>query len=122
MCLQSAKNSCRMTCSGMEKQYLGRLITCRPRCKSWSRNKYEKRTQLGSFFILVAGPGLAPGSAGYEPTEILLLHPATGHSTTVFSTLQAHICFYAIFCYILWIVGVAQLVERGTHKPKAVGS
>ncbi len=55
MCLQSTKNSCRMTCSGMEKQYLGRLITCRPRCKSWSRNKYEKRTQLGSFFILVAG-------------------------------------------------------------------
>ncbi len=86
------------------------------------RNKYEKRTHKGSFFILVAGPGLAPGSAGYEPTEILLLHPATGHSTTVFSTLQAHICFYAIFCYILWIVGVAQLVERGTHKPKAVGS
>ena len=26
--------------------------------------------------MLVAGPGLAPGSAGYEPTEILLLYPA----------------------------------------------
>jgi hypothetical protein len=24
----------------------------------------------------VAGPGLAPGSGGYEPPEILLLHPA----------------------------------------------
>ena len=26
--------------------------------------------------MLVAGPGLAPGSRGYEPLEILLLHPA----------------------------------------------
>ena len=26
--------------------------------------------------LLVAGPGFAPGSRGYEPREVLLLHPA----------------------------------------------
>jgi len=26
----------------------------------------------------VAGPGIAPGSGGYEPPEILLLYPAIG--------------------------------------------
>lgn len=31
---------------------------------------------LMRFFLLVAGPGFAPGSRGYEPRELLLLHPA----------------------------------------------
>ena len=30
---------------------------------------------LGGHFV-VAGPGFAPGAEGYEPSEILLLHPA----------------------------------------------
>ena len=27
-------------------------------------------------FLLVAGPGIAPRSSGYEPDELLLLYPA----------------------------------------------
>lgn len=30
----------------------------------------------GIVFKLVAGPGFAPGPTGYEPVEVLLLHPA----------------------------------------------
>ncbi len=33
-------------------------------------------------FYLVAGAGIAPTARGYEPREILLLHPAAGHYTT----------------------------------------
>ena len=29
-----------------------------------------------SFSFLVAGPGIEPGSGGYEPPEVPLLHPA----------------------------------------------
>jgi hypothetical protein len=37
----------------------------------------RKNTKLNwCFFLIVAGPGLAPGSSGYEPDEILLLYPA----------------------------------------------
>lgn len=36
----------------------------------------NRKTPQREFFLLVAGPRLARGSAGYEPTEILLLYPA----------------------------------------------
>lgn len=36
----------------------------------------KNKTPKGAFVFLVAGPGFAPRSAGYEPTEILLLYPA----------------------------------------------
>ena len=35
----------------------------------------QNRFQCG-FVLLVAGPGFAPEPLGYEPNEILLLHPA----------------------------------------------
>src|SRR6185295_19737861 len=40
----------------------------------YQHNKNPK----GFLLLLVAGSGLAPESAGYEPTEILLLYPASG--------------------------------------------
>ncbi len=41
---------------------------------------------------VVAGPGFAPGAEGYEPPEILLLHPAIGnHFTTFFIFIPASI-------------------------------
>ena len=39
--------------------------------------------------FLVAGPGFAPGSSGYEPDELLLLYPADmQHSMTFLLDLQ----------------------------------
>ena len=35
-------------------------------------------------FTIVAGPGFAPGSEGYEPSEILLLHPAIWRIIVIF--------------------------------------
>ena len=46
-------------------------VGCRLRLaqrQTWSRGATPK---------LVAGPGIAPGTLGYEPNEILLLHPAS---------------------------------------------
>ena len=34
------------------------------------------------FDYFVAGAGIAPTARGYEPREILLLHPAAEHYTT----------------------------------------
>ena len=34
------------------------------------------------FLYFVAGPGLQPGSGGYEPPEVPLLHPAMAMSVT----------------------------------------
>jgi hypothetical protein len=36
----------------------------------------KNKTPFRVLFLLVAGSGFAPESAGYEPTEILLLYPA----------------------------------------------
>ena len=36
----------------------------------------EKDRLVSVFFFLVAGPGIEPGSGGYEPPEVPLLHPA----------------------------------------------
>ena len=41
-----------------------------------------KKSANALFFILVAGAGIAPTARGYEPREILLLHPAAEHYTT----------------------------------------
>lgn len=38
----------------------------------------QNRPKWTVLFLLVAGPGIAPGPGGYEPPEILLLHPAIG--------------------------------------------
>ena len=38
-------------------------------------------TDAGVSFWLVAGAGIAPTARGYEPREILLLHPAVRHYT-----------------------------------------
>ena len=48
--------------------------------------KNTKRPVLdGSFCILVAGPGIEPGSGGYEPPEVPLLYPAIcDRDSTVF--------------------------------------
>lgn len=35
-----------------------------------------KTPRNGALALRVAGPGFAPGSQGYEPCEVLLLHPA----------------------------------------------
>ena len=40
-------------------------------------HKKQNASLQKHFVILVAGPGYAPGSGGYEPPELLLLHPAT---------------------------------------------
>ena len=38
-----------------------------------------KKTSRGCLFAyLVAGAGIAPAPGGYEPPEVLLLHPAVG--------------------------------------------
>ena len=42
----------------------------------------KKSTFEGRFFILVAGPGLEPGSGGYEPPEVPLLYPAILYFST----------------------------------------
>ena len=36
----------------------------------------QKRPEEGAFVCLVAGPGIAPGPRGYEPRDVLLVHPA----------------------------------------------
>ncbi len=36
----------------------------------------EKQVMRRQTSIIVAGPGFAPGSRGYEPLEVLLLYPA----------------------------------------------
>jgi hypothetical protein len=36
----------------------------------------KRPAQGRSFHILVAGPGIEPGSGGYEPPEVPLLYPA----------------------------------------------
>ncbi len=36
----------------------------------------KKSWQKPAFLILVAGPGIEPGSGGYEPPEVPLLYPA----------------------------------------------
>ena len=36
----------------------------------------EKHRRMSVFFLRVAGPGLEPGSGGYEPPEVPLLYPA----------------------------------------------
>ena len=44
---------------------------------SLSRTRYKiARQRRRAILYLVAGPGLAPGSPGYEPDEVLLLYPA----------------------------------------------
>jgi hypothetical protein len=45
----------------------------------------KKNCRKRQFFSLVAGPGIAPRAGGYEPPEILLLHPAICY---VFQSLQ----------------------------------
>lgn len=45
----------------------------------WLYTKRKNTPLLECFFfsyIVVAGPGFAPGSRGYEPLEMLLLYPA----------------------------------------------
>jgi hypothetical protein len=45
-----------------------------------------------SFCIfLVAGPGFAPGSQGYEPCELLLLHPAISSICSCSTNIRAKI-------------------------------
>lgn len=69
---------------------------------------------------LVAGPGFAPGPGGYEPPELLLLHPAKNCGD-----FQIYSNFILIAIKVILVelnVGVAQLVEHGTHKPGVVGS
>lgn len=41
-------------------------------CPATAQNK----TALWRFCLLVAGPGIEPGSGGYEPPEVPLLYPA----------------------------------------------
>jgi hypothetical protein len=36
----------------------------------------KKHLKKKCFFMLVAGPGIEPGSGGYEPPEVPLLYPA----------------------------------------------
>ena len=75
---------------------------------------------------MVAGAGFAPASRGYEPREVLLLHPAMSlYVNKPFPKVQTPLLLKrwhkrATFC--VRNVGVAQLVERRTHKPKVVGS
>ena len=60
---------------------------------------------------MVAGPGFAPGSGGYEPPEMLLLHPAI-------PILYAFFLRKATICTIVdstYYVGVAQVV-RAAHS------
>ena len=37
--------------------------------------EHKRKTPKGAFH-LVAGPGIEPGSSGYEPDEVPLLYPA----------------------------------------------
>ena len=37
---------------------------------------YQVMSFAHGFLFLVAGPGIEPGSGGYEPPEVPLLHPA----------------------------------------------
>jgi hypothetical protein len=41
------------------------------------RNKKHARAPWGACVFLVAGTGIAPVPRGYEPLEVLLLHPAS---------------------------------------------
>ena len=45
-------------------------------------HKTKKADKVSVFFVLVAGPGIEPGSGGYEPPEVPLLHPAMFHTVT----------------------------------------
>ena len=36
----------------------------------------KKNTDYNRCFLFVAGPGIEPGSGGYEPPEVPLLYPA----------------------------------------------
>ena len=55
-----------------------RLIPSKARLFAfWPSQPYNKKGWLMPvFFVLVAGPGIEPGSGGYEPPEVPLLHPA----------------------------------------------
>ena len=66
----------------------------------------------------VAGPGFAPGSGGYEPPEILLLHPAIGQIITLFWDLSK--VFFAAFSSPVIDISVyphADIDRRKWHKP-----
>lgn len=52
------------------------------RIPAFTRSFNEKEALTALFFFLVAGAGIAPTARGYEPREILLLHPAARHYTT----------------------------------------
>ncbi|MDB5254041.1 MAG: hypothetical protein JWL80_107 [Parcubacteria group bacterium] len=46
---------------------------------------YNTKSPIPQDTLVVAGPGLAPGSGGYEPPEILLLYPAITPHYILFS-------------------------------------
>ena len=65
--------------SGLKKNIIP-LVRFRREPNSWLsdlHNRSTKKTgQKPVFFVLVAGPGIEPGSGGYEPPEVPLLYPA----------------------------------------------
>ncbi len=54
-------------CDSDESQAVGSLAYA---------EEYRQSAQKGALSVLVAGPGIEPGSGGYEPPEVPLLYPA----------------------------------------------
>jgi hypothetical protein len=54
----------------------------------------QQKTGYAGFLLRVAGPGIEPGSGGYEPPEVPLLYPA----------------MYLFCCTLLVLTGPVQVV------------
>ena len=44
---------------------------------------------MGGLLLFVAGPGLEPGSGGYEPPEVPLLYPAREATKKVYTKFRS---------------------------------